>query len=179
MPAGFRKALAAIRSGGRLVSSTGEVEVEPAKRRIRIVTPKSEAFTLEQGDIAGNAAAVNGADRFQTISLHALDDRPLTESSSILLLHVTNTAATGMRFHDESRRMLEDWGQLPLLVETGRAGITLRHRHSGDLKIEMLAWDGAVTGELPATAADGTLRFTVNTAAGVMAYHISLREDGK
>lgn len=179
LPAGFRKALAAIRSGGRLVSSTGEVEVEPAKRRIRIVTPKSEAFTLEQGDIAGNAAAVNGADRFQTISLHALDDRPLKESSSILLLHVTNTAATGMRFHDESRRMLEDWGQLPLLVETGRAGITLRHRHSGDLKIEMLAWDGAVTGELPATAADGTLRFTVNTAAGVMAYHISLKEDWK
>ena len=112
-------------------------------------------------------------DRFQTISAHSLDNRPLAESGSILLLHITNTAATDMRFYDSSRRMLESWGKLPLLVERGRAELSLRHRDSAKLKIDALAWDGSVRSRIPATVSAGTLRFTADTAnGGNMIYHI-------
>ena len=173
LPDGFRRALQTIRNNGKLVSSTGEIEIEPARRRIRIVTPKSEAFSLEGGTLSGNLLSGTVNDRFQTISVHSLDGRPLAESDSLLLLHVTNTAATGMRFYDRSRRMLESWGKLPLLVERGRAELSLRHRDSAKLKIDALAWDGSVRSRIPATVSAGILRFTADTAnGGNMIYHI-------
>lgn len=175
LPPRWKKALLAIRTGKAVTSSTGEVVFEPARRRIKIVTPRSEAFSLEKGSLKGDVLTVNDVDCFTTVSLHARKKVPLKKSDDMLFFHITNTAATGMRFASSSKNLLEEWGKLPLLVQRDKIQVEIKHPFANKLRVFALNWNGSVKQEIPAEVRNGTLLFSADTGRGIMMYHIAVR----
>lgn len=173
LPSGFAEALKKIRDGGVIKSSTGEVESDPSANRIKIVAPRSEAFSLPKGEMKGRILSVSGVDTFSTISLHSLDGLPLEQSKKMLFFHITNTAATGMKFYDDKCNLLEDWGKLPLLVKNGKVKVRLNLSPAGQFKIETLNWDGSVKKAVDTSVGNGCVEFDADTLGGNMIYYIS------
>ena len=175
LPEDWKKALAAIRNGRPVTSSTGEIVWEPAVRRVKIITPRSEAFSLEKGAVKGDILTVEQVKCFTTISLHARKKISLKESDDMLLFHIPNTAATGMRFSNTSKNLLEDWGKLPLLVQRDKPFVTIKHPLAGKLQVFSLNWDGSVKERIPVSVQGEKLRFCADSGKGVMMYHITIR----
>jgi len=171
LPAPFQAALAAQKTG-KTVSSTGELELDAPGNRLKVVTPKSEVLCLGQGALAGKFLKVENIDTFSSISVHSLDGKPLAESRSILLLHLTDAANTGMRFRNADRTLLEDWGKLPLLVRNGKAEATLAIPDSPGLAVNRLNLDGSVKETVRCKAAKDGVKLPLDTSQA-MIWHIS------
>ena len=170
LPAPFQAALAAQKTG-KTVSSTGELELDAPGNRLKVVTPKSEVLCLEQGALDGNFLKVANVDTFSSISVHSLDGKPLAESRSILLLHLTNAANTGMRFRNADRTLLEDWGKLPLLVRNGKAEATLAIPDSSGLAVTRLNPDGSAGKTVRCEAVKNGVKLPLDTSQ-TMIWHI-------
>ena len=111
---------------------------------------------------------------FQTVAAISLDDKPLTESSSVLVIQLTNVANTGLRFTNESRKVVTKTGHLPLLIQKGRATVELASARP--FQVTALSCDGVPYGEVKGTLQNGVFRFTADTTqfpGGVMAYHLT------
>ncbi len=109
-----------------------------------------------------------------TAAAISLDGRPLTESDSILVIHLSNISQSGAGYG--SSTLLRAWGNSPeLLVE--RCTATLELECPGTpWRVAALALDGSETGEVPGSLKNGVFRFTADTTAfpgGVLAYHLS------
>lgn len=170
LPASFKIALAAQKTG-KTVSSTGELELDAPGNRLKVVTLKSEVLCLEEGALAGTFLKVDNVDTFSSISVHSLDGKPLAESGSILLLHLTNAANTGMRFRNADRTLLEDWGNLPLLVRNGKADATLAIPASPGLTVTQLNPDGSIKKAVPYKASGNGITLPLD-ASQTMIWHI-------
>ncbi len=161
-PESFRRAMEEVRKTRRVRSVTGELDLDADVRTFRIVTPKSEVFTLNKGAIDGKFAKVKDVNVFSTIALHAQDDRPLTESGKILLLHLTNAVNTGMRFQTDQMNILENNGTLPSLLRNGTAELELAVGNNFAGRIETLAPNGKITGTIPWTRTQNGIRFRIS-----------------
>lgn len=154
-------------------SATGEILLDGDKNTFIVRTPLSESVSLPDGELAtGGVLAVKGVNTFCSVTAISLDRKPLAESRSILLLHMTNTAGSENRFLDKAHTMMDSWGKLPLLVRRGKAVVTLNVAKGEPLKVQALSADGAVLGDV---AVKGNT-FTAATdlfPEGVMAYHIT------
>ena len=171
LPAAFKTALAAQKTG-KTVSSTGELELDAPGNCLKVVAPKSEVLCLDKGALDGKFLKLKKVDTFSCISVHSLDGKPLAESRSILLLHLTNAANTGMRFRNADRTLLESWGKLPLLVRGGKAEATLAIPDSSSLVVVRLNPDGSVRKTVRCEAAGNCIRLPLD-ASQAMIWHIS------
>lgn len=152
------------------VSSTGEIRINAGANQLIVHTPRTESLTFSKGELSAGVLSVKGMSTFGTIAAISLDGKPLTESGSILLLHLTDTANTGDSFHDSERKYVDRYGKLPLLVRRGKAQVALKL--NGAFRVQALSADGALLGPVQT---DGNT-FTVSTdlfPQGVMAYHIT------
>ncbi len=172
LPPEFRRALSRPDTG-RHESSNGELLLLPRENKMRIVTPKTEAAALAKGDFGGEILHVSGVETFSTISLHSLDGEPLSASGSMLLFFLTDSANSAMRFSNDDRTLLEDWGKLPLLLRRGKAQIMLKIPAGPDLRIERLKLNGESAGTVPYTPVAGGIRFVLD-AADTPVCHISV-----
>ncbi len=156
------------------ISDTGELMLDRAKTQFRASTPRSEGLLLEGGsELAGSFASVKNEHCFAGFLFAAVDGRPLTESSRLLILHLTDVKNTGMRFRDREMNVVEAWGKPPVLLRRGRAEVSLQRDFTG-FRLYAVDFDGSRLGEIPLTAADGATRFTLDTAlhGGVAAYEL-------
>lgn len=176
LPEDFRNTLTKIKSGKPFFSSTKEVFADPGHRKIRIVTPRSEAFSLPKGDCEGKVLSVRGIKCFTTVSLHSRKKEKLENSSDMLFFHVTNTSADGMRFSNAKRNLLEEWGNLPLLVERDSIEVSIRTPKAGSLHVYALNWDGSIGKKIRTEKIPEGLRFRADTSSGFMMYHITEKE---
>ena len=173
LPRAACTALSGLEKTGEITSANGEITLNTGKKTLKIVTPRSEVMTFS-GDMAGKVMKLSGADRYQTVALMSLDGKPLPESSSILLLQLTNLASNKMKFANALRSLLLGWGELPILLERGQVRVELTLPAA--MKVEALKCDGTSNGEIPAVYANGKLRFSADTGArpgGVIAYHLT------
>lgn len=141
---------------------------------LAVSTPLTETATLPAGDLAVKKLRVKDASKFMTAAAISLDGRPLTESDSILVIHLSNISQSGAGYG--SSTLLRAWGNSPeLLVE--RCTATLELECPGTpWRVAALALDGSETGEVPGSLKNGVFRFTADTTAfpgGVLAYHLS------
>ena len=153
-------ALKKFAATGRMHSSTGELTVDTKRMILRFQAPKSEGVVLNGGSYDGSFLSVHGADGFASISVHSLDGKPLRESRSLLLFHLTNTANSGMTFRSADRTLLENWGKLPLLARAGRAEISLAISSGA---VEALGLDGKRDGRISVRHSGDRIRFDVQT----------------
>ncbi len=139
-----------------------------------VTTPFSEAITLRKGDLAADRLRVRGADAFMTVAAIALDRKPLGESKSVLVIHLTNITTTDIRFGSEDKTLLLDWGRPSHLVERG--SVTVELAADASWRVVALASDGSLRVEVKSEFAGGVFRFKADTCAlpgGVIAYHLS------
>ena len=169
LPAGVKQF-----KSGMAVKNESRVKLDRNAGSLTIASPLTETVTLREGTLGADKLRVRDASTFMTVAAISLDRKPLPQSRSILLIHLTNFTTTNIHFGNEGKTLLRSWGKLPILVERGTAGIELAV--DGPCRIAALASDGSEAGEVKGEFKDGVLRFTADTCkfpGGVSAYHLT------
>lgn len=111
---------------GRFRSDTGELLIDCREKLFEVTTPRSEGAILdENARFAGKVVSLENKKGRNVVFVTSRDGQPLLCSRRILLLHLTENKNSGMRFSNEGRKVLLDWGKLPLLVRNGTVRATL------------------------------------------------------
>ncbi len=121
----------------RAISSTGELEMNGKAGTFKLVSPRSTALVIgKAGSYQAGALEVNSAQGPVTFFATSLDLRPLNETDRILLLHLTDSTASGLKIRTEGKKnIIDELGSTPFLgkqlrarvaVSTGRPGSTWR-----------------------------------------------------
>ena len=176
LPPEFRKAAERFRKKASVTSLTGEIELDPAKVSLRVVTPKSEVLPFHNGNARGRFLDVKNASDFATVSVHSLDGKPLAESRDLLLFHLTDALASEEQYQTPARKLLLKDGKIPMLVARGRADVTLAVAPNDGWRVEALAADGSVLAPVKCEPGRAGISFPVEThrpEGATMIYHLS------
>ena len=146
---------------GRIVSSTGEILLDPAGE-FKVITPKSECISTDRKTSAADRLSFRNGSSFQTISVHSLDNKPIGDSSSLLLFHLTDTKNCSEKFASPEMTLLLHYGKGPVLQKTGTADISLR-LPPGNWRLELLNTDGSVSGIRTGLYRNGAVQFHADT----------------
>jgi hypothetical protein len=92
--------------------------------------------------------------------------QPIASSKRLLVTHLTDLQNTEIRYAEQARQTLLDWGKLPHLVRNGKAVVSVKNANAGALKVWALATSGKRIAEVPAKTADGRIEFTANVGEG-------------
>ena len=160
---------------GKIVSSTGEIGIEARTKTIRVVTPKSEGFTVTGNHAEGNRLRASKSSGLCLVFAGSLDGNSLAESSRVLILHLTDIQATGRKITSLGKfRIAYNWGNMdPYLLRKGNVKISLENRGKGSVRLRALDVNGAILGEVPFRESDGVVTFTADTGLyGAMAYEL-------
>jgi hypothetical protein len=82
---------------------------------------------------------------------------------------LTDLQNSGIRYAEEARQTLLDWGGLPHLVRAGQASVSVRLHQPGEYEVWALSPGGKRLVRLVTEAKDGELRFTLDVAGDVEA----------
>ncbi len=119
---------------GTFKSSTGELLLDKNAGIFQAISKRSEAFILPEGKTGtGPFARVNNRKSFGAFLVAAADDRPLTESRRILILHLTDVKNDGAVFREPEMATLEKSGSPALLLRRGEAELLLPESFAGKL----------------------------------------------
>ena len=144
----------------------------------RIDTPCTCGVFAEGGEHVAGALRVAFSAVPTTLWASSLDGAPLRESRRILVSHLTDVQNSEARYADEAMQIQESYGHLPFLMRAGKAeveltvnpvnGVNAANAANGanpaSWRVYALAPDGARVADIPATCADGVLRFTADIA---------------
>lgn len=168
LPENIRSVLTQLDQCGKITSETGEIQLNRNLRTMRIITPKSEVLTGSTSQ-HGNVLCVESSSGFQTVALHTLDNQPFTRSNRLLLIQLSELKNTGQSFDDKTRRILRNWGSLPVLLKRVSADVSIKL--PGTWKIYALNLDGTRAHTIPVR--QKKFRISTDTLRnGCMAYEL-------
>jgi len=143
---------------GSFTSDTGEITINSRQETLQICTSFSEGFVLsEKSVLHGNFASVENKIGRGSFLFASMDGKPLIESERVLIMHLTETRNSGMRFRDETCEIIEDWGNLPYLAARGSAVITLKCNPA--LRLFRCNTDGRRMGEITVSRTQNGIYF--------------------
>ncbi len=145
-------------TGELLLNGDAQVLTVSTPRTAGVVTPVDKAVT--SGPIT-----VTARDARAVIAASSLDGKNLTESSRVLLTHLTDLQNSGARFSAKDRRIIESWGNLPYLVRRGSATVQLKNTNASKLKAWRLDTTGKRIAAVPLKVTGGTATLDLSTAA--------------
>ncbi len=154
------------------VSDTGELTWDAERGFVQIQTPRMEALIGQIGNSAFHLASstFKVTNPFACLSVTALDNRPINESSHLLLAAVSRAENTGT-VYNSSRTLLRSSGTTPLLMEpvTGLVSFSLEGRKGA--KVFALDASGKQTSEIKTQIKNGELEIPIGQSS---VYEISL-----
>jgi len=149
--------------GSVLASETGELVLDGPSATLAISTERfAAAFAADAGTtVTAGPLEVTFGESGGAVWVASLDGKPLTESSRLVVAHLTDLQNTGARFDDAKMLTLREWGHVPYLVTKGTARISLRN--AAGLSAWALALDGSRVGEVSVAGDGDTRAFTADT----------------
>lgn len=160
---------------GYISSSTGEITVDANISTIRVVTPKSEGFTVTGKSMKGSRLSVTGSTGICSVFASALDGKNLAETSRAVVFHITDIQASGRKISRLGDRQLAyNWGkQNPYLLKKSSVTVSLHNTGKGRLRIHALDINGKVLAEVPFKEENNVVTFTADTGKyASMAYEL-------
>ncbi len=138
-------------------SSTGELFINRDKVEFSAVTPRSEVFVKSgPGKMTGKSLSMTSNGGFCVVGASAMDGNRLSNSKKLLLFHLTDVQNNKIKFMTDKKKILLNWGSLPLLMRRGDATVTLKHQKIGKVRAWALSFNGRRMSEVPVTStADG------------------------
>ena len=148
-------------------SETGQVWIDAPSDRLVLDTPRTAGGYAPAGQTVhaaqgGVTVRVAGADA--TVWVSALDREPIRSSRRLLVTHLTDLQNTDIKYAEEARQILLDWGRMPHLIRAGKAEVILAASLPGRYRVWALAHSGRRLAEVPSTKNDGQLTFTADVA---------------
>jgi hypothetical protein len=151
----------------RFHSETGEVLIDAPRNRLVLDTartaggfaPAGETVTTTTGGVEITLLETDA-----TVWVSALDDQPIRQSRRLLVTHLTDLQNSGIRYAEEARQTLLDWGALPHLVRAGRAHVTLHLQAPERYVVWALSPGGKRLARVPAEVGNGNLQFILDVA---------------
>ena len=163
----------------------GALRLDSEDGSMTITTPRTcggfaESGTIDAGPLSFAICTNDVARRIvpTTLWVSSIDGKPVAKSSRMLLTHLTDVQGAGVKFMDETRKVLLKWGK-GCLVESGAAEVSLRLDKPERYQVWALASDGERRFAMSRRVENGALCFTASTRGadgkGVVQYEI-LRE---
>ena len=168
---------------GATKPGNGAVTINPATGAILIDTPRTAGGFAEFGIHSAGPLRFSIASVPATVWASSLDGEPLCASRRILLTHLTEVQNSGIKYRDQDRGILLNWGHLPHLMRAGKTEIELKLDGCRDKDSSLITSHSLLRGgiaptvfalspsgvrraEIPATfdVSTGTLRFTADVA---------------
>jgi hypothetical protein len=150
---------------GLFTSSTGEISLDAKKQTFKVVTQRSETLIAPEGlTIAGKVMKIENRQSRGVFFAAACDQRKLTDSRRVLILHLTDSHCDGDKFNGPDMTVWEKNGSLPHLVRNGKARMTLQGDFAAH-KLYAIDMTGKRVAELPLAKAAGgvTLELEVSS----------------
>lgn len=145
-------------------SGSGEVTVNNGSEEISVIAPRIEAVTVKTAaEKPLGSLNIRKASIPALIALISQNEKPLSDSDCLLLVIATDAVNSGMKFSSSKRLELEDRGTLPILYRCGSFRMELKNSMKSPA-LYALRCDGTRIEEIPVTAGNGKLSFTVDTA---------------
>ena len=149
---------------GIFQSDTGEITMRSQENLLKVVTPRSEAVTLE----GGKTEPVGKLKIIRTsvpacVAVCAMDGRNLTDSKRIVLVYSTEAASTDFELSADRVEAIK-CGRLPILLKTGTLNATLNNVNGAKMSLYALRMDGSQREKLPLTYGNGILAISLDTA---------------
>lgn len=147
------------------VSDTGELSLDTRARRLKVITPKTEAVILKPDDtnIALRRLTVHSVDTGCAAAVTSLDDLPLAESRHMMFVLNTNSVSEGLVLSGDRSTLIEPGKNAPPLMETARIRVSLRC-DGKSWKLYPLSLSGERRKPLPVTQQTDGIAFRLDTA---------------
>ena len=154
-----------VKDRQEVVSDTGEIAINNKQGYLRVMAPKSACIVAPAGiNLTAGGLSIANSDTFSSVSASSMDDKPISDSSRVLIFHLTNVLNTDMAFSNDKMNMLFRTGKLPYLAKTGSVDVTLKNSNS-NLKLYAIASNGKRIGAVPAAYANGAYTFKATILA--------------
>ena len=143
------------------VAGNGHVSVDRSDGTFILDTARTSGGFAEGGIISAGPfkAAISTP---ATVWVSSLDGKGITESSHLLVTHLTDLQNSGITYRDDSLTVLEKWGGLPYIMRNGRADISIALA-DGNWRVRRLDASGHAKGDVEAVFAGGRLSFAAKT----------------
>lgn len=146
-------------------SDTGQILLDSAKKRMTVVTPRTEAVVFDTPEPVNlGHLAVEQSDGPALVSVSAMDGKELPESRRMLLILATDARNSGMRFSDAAETTLQALGTKPALIRVATLKIKLRHALQEHLQIYSVTLRGKRGDLIPVTQESDGISFVLDTA---------------
>lgn len=142
-------------------ASNNQIVLDGGRKAFHVRTPGCEVWILPPGE-KGDGAFLRVDNRIGrgVFAAMSADGRALTDSSRILLLHLTDSQGSGIRFGNSRMTRLERWGKTPLLAACGEAQIALKTTQGSTYALYAVDTAGERLAEVPLSrSASGALCF--------------------
>lgn len=149
------------------ISQTGEITINAPENIMILDTARTAGGYAPEGKkiVAPNGGVTVSIENSDaTVWVSALDDNPIRQSSRLLITHLTDLQNSNIRYGEEARQTLLDWGRLPHLVRTGKASIAIKLDAPDKYKVWALSLSGKRIAQIPAKIQDGALVVNLDIA---------------
>ncbi len=149
-------------SGKRFTAPGGQLVLDRAKKTFQVSAPGAEVLVLgPQQRLSGKTLCVNNRDSFAVFALLPVDSEQLDQARRLLLMHLTNTQATGMKFGSDRLERLDDWGRTPFLAKHNTAEVAL-NLPSGSWEVYAIDTAGKRIAPVPVSNQAGILQLAID-----------------
>ena len=163
----------------RFKSSTGQLFADLKNKLWKAVSPRSEAFILEEGaELAGDFVSAKSRKGGASVLVSAIDGKDLKESRRILILHITSVFNSQEKFFNSEMNIMLDRGHpikiAPTLARAGETEMSVNSPLKG-YKLYALDTDGSRLFEVPIeqSGEGSAFRLSVHNKKGsVFAYEL-------
>ncbi len=156
---------------GIFQSDTGEITMRAKERELTVVTPKSVAAVVNEttkpmslGALAFESFSAKG-----TLAVVSIDNKPLVDSSRMVLVISTDTVPTDAKYSN-TRLRISTWGKAPALIETAKLSAKLKVAQGKKFVVYPLKISGERLAPISVENANGVLNLDIDTSKNPSLY---------